>query len=68
MRGATRAGGPRKRTVWYAEEADRAQRSQGGSFHRCSRTGVRNAGLDGIQTLNRRLLERLDIVNLLRTK
>ncbi len=36
--------GPRKRTVWYVEEADGAQRSQGGSLRRCSRGGVRNAG------------------------
>ncbi len=41
--------GPRKRTVWYVEEAGGtrlrvAQRSQGGTLRRCSRGGVRNPG------------------------
>ncbi len=36
--------GPRKRTLEYVEEADREQRSQGGSLRRCSRAGVRSAG------------------------
>ncbi len=36
--------GPRKRTVRYVEEADRAQHGQDGSLRRCSRGGVRNAG------------------------
>ncbi len=50
MRCATREGtrlrvGPRKRTVGYVEEADRAQRGQSGALRRCSRPGVRNAGL-----------------------
>ncbi len=41
--------GPRKRTVWYVEESGGtrlrvAQHSQVGSFRRCSRGGVRNAG------------------------
>ena len=36
--------GPRKRTLEYVEEADRAQRSKAGSSRRCSRGGVRNAG------------------------
>ncbi len=39
-----RDGGPRKRTVGYVEEADRVQRSKAGSYRRCSRGGVRNAG------------------------
>jgi len=44
-RGGTRLRvGPRKRTVWYVEEADGAQHSQAGSLRRCSRGGVRNAG------------------------
>ncbi len=38
-----RVGGPRKRTVGYVEEADRAQRGQSGALRRCSRSGVRNA-------------------------
>ncbi len=41
----TRDRGPRKRTVGYVEEADRAQRGQSGALRRCSRPGVRNAGL-----------------------
>ena len=36
--------GPRKRTVWYVEEAEGVKHSQGGSLRRCSRGGVRNAG------------------------
>ncbi len=45
-RGGTRwRVGPRKRTVGYVEEADRAQRGQSGALRRCSRPGVRNAGL-----------------------
>ena len=36
--------GPRKRTVRYVEEADRAQHSQDRSLRRCSRGDVRNAG------------------------
>ncbi len=36
--------GPRKRTVEYVEEADRAQRGQSGALRRCSRAGVRSAG------------------------
>jgi len=35
-----RVGGPRKRTVGYVEEADRAQRGQSGALRRCSRPGV----------------------------
>ncbi len=41
--------GPRKRTVQYVEEAGGTrlrvvQRSKAGSYRRCSRGGVRNAG------------------------
>ena len=44
------APGPRKRTVWYVEEAEGGghplcgSHSQAGSLRRCSRGSVRNAG------------------------
>ncbi len=38
------APGPRKRTVRYVEAADGVPHSQDGSFRRCSRGGVTNAG------------------------
>ncbi len=36
--------GPRKRTVWYVEEADRVEHCGRGHIRRRSRLGVRNAG------------------------
>ncbi len=36
--------GPRKRTVWYVEEADRAEHRGRGHNSRRSRLGVRNTG------------------------
>ncbi len=38
------APGHHRRTVGYAEESERAKRSQAGSLRRCSRGGVRSAG------------------------
>jgi len=43
-RHSAREGRPPQAYCRYAEEADQAQHSQDGSWRRCSRGGVRNAG------------------------